>query len=95
MVTSQARNYQGGNAVNLYRVDYADSLEAKAYEESVVRSQGASRNQETEQMTSEGSQSEQLTSISWWQWLKDHAVVAATVAGIALLLLAGWLVLRR
>ena len=95
VVTSQARNYQGGNAVNLYRVDYADSLEAKAYEESVVRNQDTSRNQETEQMTSEGSQSEQLTSISWWQWLKDHALVAATVAGIALLLLAGWLVLKR
>ena len=95
VVTSQARNYQGGNAVNLYRVDYADNLEAEAYEESVAKSQAASRNQETEQMTPEGSQSEQQTSIGWWQWLKEHALVAGTVAGIVLLSLLGWIFHRR
>ena len=33
VVTSQARSGLGGNAVNLYRVTYADDLESKAYEQ--------------------------------------------------------------
>ena len=95
VVTSQARNYQGGNAVNLYRVDYADSLEAKAYEESVVRSQDTDTLSEVRGKGTDALQGSEVKSQGWWQWLKDHALVAATVAGIALLLLAGWLVLRR
>lgn len=95
VVTSQARNYQGGNAVNLFRVDYADSLEAKAYEESMARSQSADTLSGVRGQGADALREPGVRSQGWWQWVKDHALVVGTVAGIALLLLVGWLFVKR
>ncbi len=89
VVTSQARNYQGGNAVNLYRVDYADSLEAQAYQANLTIAPPDSIPIETAPATATA------PSRTLWQWLRDHALVVCTVAGIGLILLLGWLRLRR
>ncbi len=90
VVTSQARNYQGGNAVNLYRVDYADSLEAKAYHAMLsARRQAAGDSLLSPPPSVKGEAD------GWWQWVRDNALVAGTVAGIALLAFIGWLVHRR
>ena len=91
IVTSQGRQHQGGNAVNLYRVDYADTLETQAYQ--AMHNAGST--------THTDSVSSPLPTITgentrgWWQWLCDHAAVAGTLACLALLLLIGWLHLRR
>lgn len=90
VVTSQARNYQGGNAVNLYRVDYADSLEAKAYHAML----SAERQAPGDSLLSPPP-SVKGEAAGWWQWVRDNALVAGTVAGIALLAFIGWLVHRR
>lgn len=90
VVTSQARNYQGGNAVNLYRVDYADSLEAKAYHAML----SAGRQAPGDSLLSPPP-SVKGEAAGWWQWVRDNALVAGTVAGIALLAFIGWLVHRR
>lgn len=88
VVTSQARNYQGGNAVNLFRVDYADSLEAKAWHAMVA--QEADTTLQAPSLPTSSS-----TGIKWWQWLREHALVSGTLLAIALVILLGIITLRR
>lgn len=92
VVTSQARNGHGGNAVNLYRVDYADLLEAKAYHENLASM--TTTPPDSIQVAPDSNEPSSSTG-GWWQWLSDNALVAGTIAGIIVLLLAGWLFVKR
>ena len=88
VVTSQARNYHGGNAVNLYQVEYADSLEAKAYEESQIKAQGPASILET-------AVQEQPTSDGIWKWVKENILVIGSPFAIALLALLARIIYKR
>lgn len=91
VVTSQARNYHGGNAVNLLRVDYADSLEQQAFQASLAADAAPT----ADAMAPDTQQRDTSLVSRCRSWLTDNALVVGTVAGIVVVLLAGWLVLRR
>ncbi len=79
VVTSQARNYQGGNAVNLLRVDYAD--------EAAERAAATTMPQPADTLATDSvAPGEPVASTGLWKTITgEHWPVAATLAVVALL----------
>ncbi len=90
VVTSQARNYHGGNAVNLLRVDYADD----AAEQSAV--EHADAEAPADSIAADSIATPAAANNGWKSWLSgDRWPVAATIAVLLLLIAAFLIHLKR
>ena len=90
VVTSQARNYHGGNAVNLLHVDYADeAAEQRAIEE-------AAKALPADTIAADSITQPPAAASGWKSWFTgDHWPVAATIAVLLLLIAAFFIRLKR
>ena len=91
VVTSQARNYQGGNAVNLLRVDYAD-------EDAEQQAVGAAE-QPADSIATSSTAHANGEHIPFWKkfgWVfdADHWPISATIA-VLVLIVAAFLISQR